>query len=757
MPNKAPATRTFEELFATESKNPLPTSDDDIAAALAAYGAKYAKGATKPRKAERKELLAGLSWLHLNHDDVASALPRISKDQQSILAKALELDFDALGGQSRWPTILGRAICARALPGDTPTKRKPKKNDSSRAEKPGASALAPPSDDDEDVDRMPSPSGAEDSDSPVPSPAPKKKKHKKLSKGSDSASRSSSPEPPPPKKKSKQVKPPAAGSSSPEAASPTAAKTSKHAPSKSASASASLPPMPDDYEDSPASRHLADQLCALPWLPSTVLANGLPAKFRRILYLEGNLNHTMRRDYDRMINDQRHKRDVASRTESIDKPLFPHRVSLAFGYADGLAADGRALANIIKCERMSDFDVVAGSSEARTQRSEFLQTIADLRSSWEECCAAIRSDSLIPGISTDVVVSRIHLMLARRYHCLAKDIAPGPARQEILANTHRQNREIEVYFKRFAADLASRAKELQSHQRPAFVANYFLTLFGPAMDVLLDHNAGLVPGGITASDLPAAGGSGSTGGLTSGGAGASGSQPAARRNILKNPVSVSFGPTTSVPAPDGSPTSAATLPPPVATSPYPAWPPYPTFAFGSPMQHPAYSTPALQAQLPPPAYSPPPPPPHYPPAPTAPGPAAPSSRREPQVKREPLNAKTLQRKADGHPFTFQPQHVWITGTDCATFKGRQVQHPQCSRCGKVPGGAGLHATWDCPLRYWEVHGACPGFLRDGSHDPAQWNGDNLTRAAKLDWARLIRTDDLMLPSCPGAAAPPFEA
>ena len=86
-----------------------------------------------------------------------------------------------------------------------------------------------------------------------------------------------------------------------------------------------------------------------------------------------------------------------------------------------------------------------------------------------------------------------------------------------------------------------------------------------------------------------------------------------------------------------------------------------------------------------------------------------------------------------------------------------MQHPQCTRCHKVPGGAGLHATWDCPQRYWEVHGACPGFLRYGSRDPAQWNGDNLTRAAKLDWARLIRTEDLMLPSCPGAAAPPFEA
>ena len=54
MPNKAPATRTFEELYATESKNPLPTSDDDIVAALANYGAKYVKGASKPRKADRR-------------------------------------------------------------------------------------------------------------------------------------------------------------------------------------------------------------------------------------------------------------------------------------------------------------------------------------------------------------------------------------------------------------------------------------------------------------------------------------------------------------------------------------------------------------------------------------------------------------------------------------------------------------------------------------------------------------------------------
>ena len=52
--------------------------------------------------------------------------------------------------------------------------------------------------------------------------------------------------------------------------------------------------MPGSYEDNAASRALADQLCALPRLSSSVLANGPPAKFQRVLYLEGNLNHTMR-------------------------------------------------------------------------------------------------------------------------------------------------------------------------------------------------------------------------------------------------------------------------------------------------------------------------------------------------------------------------------------------------------------------------------------------------------------------------------
>jgi hypothetical protein len=74
--------------------------------------------------------------------------------------------------------------------------------------------------------------------------------------------------------------------------------------------------------------------------------------------------------------------------------------------------------------------------------------------------------------------------------------------------------------------------------------------------------------------------------------------------------------------------------------------------------------------------------------------------------------------------------------------------------GVVPGP---HATWDCPLRYIDQCGSCPGFNKDGSKDPAQWlpGGEVLTRAAKDAWLELIRKYDLPLANEAGAQAPDF--
>jgi hypothetical protein len=100
-----------------------------------------------------------------------------------------------------------------------------------------------------------------------------------------------------------------------------------------------------------------------------------------------------------MINEQRKEKNSMSRSKSINAPLFLHRISLAFGYEEGLAADGRALALIAKCERLSDFSVLTASAADMAQHQEYTSTIRDLRMSWELCTNAIRQGHLLPGVS----------------------------------------------------------------------------------------------------------------------------------------------------------------------------------------------------------------------------------------------------------------------------------------------------------------------------------------------------------------------
>ena len=105
----------------------------------------------------------------------------------------------------------------------------------------------------------------------------------------------------------------------------------------------------------------------------------------------------------------------------------------------------------------------------------------------------------------------------------------------------------------------------------------------------------------------------------------------------------------------------------------------------------------------------------------------------------------------------QPQHVYVTGTDCASVPAGLSRRPTCS-CQSHHGPnyrPGLHATWDCPFRYMQQCGHCPGFRSDGSRDPAQWNGDILTRAAKDAWLALIEKHKLTVPNCKNARVTPF--
>jgi hypothetical protein len=53
--------------------------------------------------------------------------------------------------------------------------------------------------------------------------------------------------------------------------------------------------------------------------------------------------------------------------------------------------------------------------------------------SWDLCTNAIRQGHLLPGVSLDILIARLQLMLSRRYRCLAKETLHSPARQEVLA------------------------------------------------------------------------------------------------------------------------------------------------------------------------------------------------------------------------------------------------------------------------------------------------------------------------------------
>jgi hypothetical protein len=134
------------------------------------------------------------------------------------------------------------------------------------------------------------------------------------------------------------------------------------------------------------------------------------------------------------------------------------------------------------------------------------------------------------------------------------------------------------------------------------------------------------------------------------------------------------------------------------------------------------------------------------------------------VKPEPGSARTLDRSgresSEQKRFLSQPLHVYVAGTDAGTVPPGSCLRPSCgcsSRLRAVGVIPGLHATWDCPLRYIEQCGSCPGFNNDGSKDPAQWlpGGEVLTRAAKDEWLELIRKHDLPLANEPGVRAPDF--
>jgi len=94
--------------------------------------------------------------------------------------------------------------------------------------------------------------------------------------------------------------------------------------------------------------------------------------------------------------------------------------------------------------------------------------------------------------------------------------------------------------------------------------------------------------------------------------------------------------------------------------------------------------------------------------------------------------------ASGLAFVAQPAHAWVTGKHAVRHILGGPFAPSCN-CVKLIPGAGPHATWDCPKRYWAVRGQCPGFNPNGERVLEAWNGDELTPATRDAWKAFAAT------------------
>lgn len=691
-----PAETSFNALLHADSDFNLPDNDAEVSAALDSYGVHFKKGKSAKAVEERLDLLSGLLWLHVHAHDMAKAISAASVGQQRRLADALRLNFAKDGGSALWPALLSRKILANAVPGQTPQKRKaPDPHLDGQIRKPGGDAL--PSD------------GA----------APKRARRTSAGKGASAPVAASD-----------------ASKSDSDASQSAADEPMVVSDDDSAAPAACMPP---ELGSGPAFAKLVRSVCARRWVPSSCFESDLSAAQGRTLWRARLWSGKERTAYDKMITKQALRKDRSSRREDPNLVACPHRLTFAWSGDGGVDLEAKHLAMVCTCESLSDWAGAAGRTlGGSVARSAYQHVQTELLEAWSGITDQVARNEHVGAVSIKAVFDLVEVFLERRYARYATVLSAGRLREEVLANVARQIDELREYFAAFNDSLADRCKREPYSDRARFAGDRYLALLGPAV-------AAILYGADGPSSAPSR--------AALGGGSAAAAPSSARRSIIK---SVAFEPTPPA-TPSAPPAPPVAAPPALASPPAAAWPSFSagpppyfpgggTFAFGSPGGPFASPSPGSAAWG---GYAASPPGPAFSPGPVAGGSA--SRARVTPVKAEP-GAGADEEK----PYLGQPQHVYVAGLDCASVPANEVRRPACGCLNhKLPYAPGLHATWDCPLRYVDQCGYCPGFNLDGSRDPTQWQGESLTRAAKMAWITLIAENKLTVPKARGARPPPF--
>ena len=782
---------TFLELLDADTDVAAPDDASEIDQIFDAYGVTNPppKGNGKKRAAARRELAAGLAWFHAHYNDPFPAVNRLSHAQKTSLVEAFGHDFSAYSADDRWPLRLAHQFKA-TLPFDsTPTKK-----NRAAAARPGTRAQPQagpvnkgvPSErgDDSDVedgDRSSLASGPAPAYSPPDSDlglspfsahhhsdgdkgSARKSARKATKKKKDKSSKRKSAKQSSSKKRKSKRK----GSSSSESSG--GSRDSSPSPAAASSDSGveersdwSLPAKMDGSEEA---RLQVVALCSPKWLVAETMYKGLYGnKWYLILYRGHAWDAEKLRKYEKYL--------PSTLQEDWKNPCWLHRLRLLYNGELGLTANAQTLTMLAAGESVADYTDAHGFIDADGLK-KYEEAIGRLASFWGKIRAA-HDSSVDPGQATyGCFKAQLLLMFTRRFDLMSShliglttssDKAKRRSSREVLAHAARQCLELQAYLVKFFDDVQARAA---AGQKPypevaRFVTTRVDQVFGGAVDVFLAETVG----GSARRELGRAAGKGGGGGGGDGGGGGGGGGGGC--GVAAGTVLVVDGAasqTAAQPAPLPPPAlmwgGQAALPYSFVAGPVGVWGP-------TPPSHPA-PPPAQSAGVPPP------------PAP----PAAPSqvgAKRKVQftdggaasapglvpgqaavqldgsgaaagwgglaagggfafgAPAQGLAPAAVKVEKSDSGYLGLPAHRWVLGK-MAPFDGPGARSPQCYCRRKYPqpvaDSIGPHSTWDCPLRYIERYGRCPGFDAQGLRDPRCWaDADTLTQATVEDWKRFI--------------------
>ena len=777
-----PSSTAFRRLLRAESTAAMPTTEKEVDALFDTYhvrldhDARKSKGTNSKPTSERLELAAAVLWFHTHVNDPVPALTRLSFEMQELLGECFVPDFALFKGESpNWPSKLACFLKFAAPSDSTPQRRAPPAKRGSNAQQDGASPAGGSSgpaagrvdkgvpqstasmlDHDSDVEQGGG-GGSVLSDDPDfsgleafaglsdkagkkhnHSPQKKKKKKKKSKLGKKrKSSRSSS----------------SSGSSSSSSGSdgedPTAGQSVQDTWS-----------LPSRLSGTTAERAQVEAACGLrpEWVSSETLIVGLASSDWLGRLFKGQVkSQKQRRDYEKHLRP-------GYLCEDRHDPFWLHRLSFVYSRDAGYELDAKNLALLAVGESPSDYAGIGGFKDQEGLK-KYKDAVAELKIQWDLILMARRAGA-DPGQPVyGNFKAQLLVMFARRYALMYLNLSPlalsqslslsqakraRRASREVLGHSARQVLEVQTYVDKFFDDVYSRAAAVcqswEIGRRAEFVSARVVQVFGSAVQTFIDVE------GATAA--PPGGGFLGSGGAA---AGSGAFWPVGAAGGLATswgPPPPYLAPGSVPPFPPGYPTPSAAPGGHFSQTGQPAAPPDGSQAQGqAPPGGPQRATAkrGLTAAMDGAQSS----------AGGGQGGAggggsggidgrsdgsAPHASRgvrfSPVVKVDHLGDGGEQQGG----FLGMPAHLWLLGK-YAPHKARGSLAPGCS-CWKkfdaaIQGLIGKHARWDCPLRYIERYGYCPGFAESGLRQRSAWiDDDTMTADTVEQWKRFIDANGL---------------